>query len=190
VIAWAVAAPLALAGAQLAHECAYRLAAPDAHQREALLRSTGHGYLAYVPVGTAVLALLLFAGLVAAGEAGRRGRAVRPPARWPFALLPFLIFATQEHLETAVHSGGFQSVVHERTFLLGMALQLPVAVLAYGVARLLLRVAQTLGHALAPPPAFSMRPTQAWTLDSPGLPRQLVFVRGRPARGPPLLPAH
>lgn len=150
---WLVALPAMLAGTEAAHGLAYRLVFPQASLRFHVLASTGHGYLAWLPL---VLALAGAAGAIGIGAAALdtvRGRGVHelPPAA--FALLPPLAFTLQELLELSLRTGTFGwHAFTAPTFLPGLALQLPFALAAYVAARLLLRAAVRLGRALISSP--------------------------------------
>jgi hypothetical protein len=150
-LAWVLASVLAVAGSQLAHALAYRIVVGDPAARAHRLDATGHGYLAYLPQGlgfaTAVLLLALFSELRrgAGGVASSRSLAL-----WPFLVLAPLLFFCQEHFERLAHDGAFPwGAVAEPTFMVGLALQLPFALAAYLIARLLLRAARSLGRMFA-----------------------------------------
>ena len=190
IASWLLAVPLALAGSQLAHGLAYRLVQPDAHLRAHLLEETGHGYLHWLPLagGAAAGAVLVGLLLAALGLRGRhRGTASVAPARWPFALLPLAAFAAQEMLERYGHHGRIESgALVERTFLTGLALQLPFALAAWAVARLLLRAAVRLARLLAPPRhECAMPPAQRPSALRASRRRSLLGLH-RAVRGPPL----
>jgi len=190
-LAWLVAVPLMLGGSEVAHALAYRIAYPDLPVRAQALLATGHGYDRWLPLvfgaAAAVVALSL---LVTAADAAR-GRAPRGLPAWAFALLPPLAFAVQEHLELLLHTGVFPW--HEAgrpTFLPGLALQLPFALLAWGAARLLLRTAERVGRAVArvaPPRPLAAAVPLAAPASEPPLPRLPLISRGLAKRGPPLL---
>jgi len=186
-LAWLFALPLMLAGSQAAHVLAYRWVYPSADIRVHELFVTGHGYLDRLPLalgagGAVALVALMFAATDAA-----RGRHVeRLPAR-AFALLPPLAFVLQEVLERSVHSGHLVwQAVEAPTFLPGLALQLPFALAAYLVARLLLRAAEQAGR------AFAARPPRRIFVVAAQRPPQPVAARRRSPlahrlaqRGPP-----
>jgi hypothetical protein len=152
-LAWLFALPLMLAGSQAAHVLAYRWVYPSTDVRLHALFMTGHGYLDRLPfVLAAGGAVALVALVFAAGDAARGRHVERLPAS-AFALLPPVAFVLQEVLERSVHSGTFVwQAVEAPTFLPGLVLQLPFAVAAYLVARLLLRAAERAGRALAATP--------------------------------------
>jgi hypothetical protein len=191
MIAWLVTLPVAIAGTQVAHALAYRLVTPEAGERAHELGATGHGYLAYLPLALAVGAVLVVLALakeVGHVVAGRGGVGLRPRA-WSFAVLAPAVFCCQELFERLVHDGGFPwDAALTPSFLVGMLLQLPFALAAYGLARLLLRVARTLGRLLA----GSFRPRRVSTaLPRPALclavPRVPALALGYGSRGPPAL---
>jgi len=152
-LTWLVAVPAMLVGSQAAHGLAYRLAFPDAQLRLHVLALTGHGYLARLPVALGVAGAAAGVGLGFAAWDAAHGRRVRELSPLAFALLPPLAFTLQELLELSLHTGrfGWQAFAAP-TFVPGLALQLPFALLAYVAARLLLRAAVRLGRALAARP--------------------------------------
>jgi hypothetical protein len=187
-LAWLVAVPLILAGSQAAHVLAYRWVYPEAHVRVLTLASTGHGYLAQLPIALGVGGAIALVSLLVVALDAARGRRARPLPAWAFAVLPPLAFVVQEVLELSLHTGTLAwHAVFAPTFLPGLALQLPFALAAYLAARLLLRVAERLGRLFAelPRPAFA---GLRWTPAADG-PRALVSPLRLVARGPPLVAA-
>ena len=190
--AWFLSIPLMVAGSQVAHVFAYRLVYPQAQVRLRDLLATGHSYmlgrLGFLPL---VLGVVLGLELVAVGWAivgAVRERWARPVPAWAFALLPIAGFTTQEFLERWLMGGGVPWwMVEQPTFRVGIALQLPFALLAYLAARLLLRVGHTIGSTLVDrslPALVGLSP--------PARPLARVFSRpsalqrGWSVRGPPL----
>ena len=156
-LTWLVAVPLTLAGSQAAHAIAYRLVFPQSTLRLHVLASTGHGYLARLPLVLALAGAAGLVGLAAAAADAARGRRVRDLPAAAFAILPPLAFALQELLELSLHTGTFGwRAVLAPTFLPGLALQLPFALVAYVAARLLLRAAVRLGTAFAQRPRVAV----------------------------------
>jgi hypothetical protein len=148
-VAACVVLPLAAAGSLTAHALAYRLAEPRPGPRAQLLAETGHRYLEVLPLLAGLAGALLALALTLRVRESRRGATSGSPALL-FAWLPLLAFTAQEHLERLVHDGVFPAdAVLERTFLVGLALQLPFAAAALLLARLLLQAADGLGRALA-----------------------------------------
>lgn len=151
-IAWAVALPLAVIGSQFAHSADYRILAPNADERAHLLAETGHGYMAHLPLALALATVAV--GLALVAEARQRGpvdsRGLR--ARH-FGLMAPLVFCCQELFERLAHDGtlSFASVL-QSTFVLGLALQIPFALVAFGLSWLLLRAARAVGRLLGHAP--------------------------------------
>jgi len=182
--AWLAAAPLMFGGSQLAHALAYRLVYPQAHVRVMRMLATGHSYFSRLPLVLAVAGACLLVSLVVTAFDAARGRSARALPAWAFALLPPLAFALQELLELSLHTGTFAwHAVFAPTFVPGVLLQLPVALLMYLVARLLLRAAEHIGHALRrPAPRLRTAPPFAVSPVAPGV--RLLAGR-RLARAPP-----
>jgi hypothetical protein len=149
-VAWVISLPLAVASWLGAHCLAYWLVAPGAEEHMGLHAEHGHAYLGYGPaIGLLGLAFLLVGLVLCVGEGLRRGRRSRPPVRL-FALLPPVGFAVQEHFESLIASGSVPpDLVLESTFLVGLALQLPFALVALVVASTLHAVGFGLGAVLA-----------------------------------------
>ena len=146
--AWLAAAPLMLGGSQLAHAVAYRIAYPQAHVRVLHMLATGHSYFTRAPLVLAAAGACLLVSLAVAAVDAARGRPSRAVPAAAFAFLPPLAFALQEVLELSLHTGTFAwHAVLAPTFVPGLLLQLPFALLAYVVARALLRAAARIGRA-------------------------------------------
>jgi hypothetical protein len=180
-----------LAGTELAHWIAFRLVYPDAWARNQALQQSGHGYLEWLPVlGGIGCALLLSAAFLSGRSAwSDRSWTAGAPRLSQFAALPPLAFALQEHLESLIHSGSISGVVIAPTFMIGLALQLPFALLAYGVARLLLGASGRVGRAFSErKPSFrGCRPAAGipWFALLLFPPRIAALAGGHAERGPP-----
>lgn len=189
-LTWLFALPLVLAGSQVAHVLAYRWVYPSSHVRLHALLETGHSYMDQLPLVFGVGAAIAVVSLIAAVLDAARGRSLHRLPAWAFALLPMLTFVVQEILERSLHTGTFVwQAVESPTFLPGLALQVPFAVVAFVIARLLLRTARAVGRLIR-----GARPSA--TRRAPDLLRLPIVVRlARPAplaalsagRAPPLL---
>jgi hypothetical protein len=185
-LAWLLALPLVTAGSLSAHALAYRIAEPEPDARATLLDTTGHGYLAATPFFLAVGIAFVAAGLLTVASRAGRG-ASTAPATWPLALVAPIGFAAQEHLERLAADGSFPlDLALEPTFLTGLALQLPFALVAVLAARWLGRGAEAVGRALGRLPTAARRPARA----CPPLAATVFMPRPAPAsvhsgRGPP-----
>jgi hypothetical protein len=173
-----------LGGSQLAHAFAYRIAYPQAHVRVLHMLATGHSYFTRLPLVLAAAAACVLASLVVTVVDAARARPVRALPAWAFALLPPLAFALQELLELSLHTGTFAwRAALAPTFLPGLLLQLPCALLMYAAARLLLRAAERIGLALAHSVPATMRlPAFA---PAPTAPRARLLAGRSLARAPP-----
>jgi hypothetical protein len=182
--AWLVALGLLGAGWVTAHVLSYMLVVPAA-DRGRMLARTGHGY--FRPTDLLILCgIITLAGLALCVLGGK---SLRAPSPWTLALLPPIGFVVQEHVERLAASGAFTiHPVTEPRFLLGLLLQLPFALAALVVARLLVTFARGLARSLTQtgrPKLVSVE------LSRPAMvnrrrPRISVLALGRGERAPPL----
>jgi hypothetical protein len=160
---WSLSLPLAAAGVLVGHGLAYALTGAP----------TGdvHGYLGHLPQVALVLAT---AGLL--GLAVQQRGAHESPV--PYAAVGILGFVGMEHVERLVHTGQLPWLLTDRTFLLGLVLQIPVAVAVLALARAVLRAVRS--ARATPPPRLSrlLLPLQAPVAATPGS-ATLVAARGR-----------
>jgi hypothetical protein len=124
VLAWVLATPVAAAGVLATHAFAYRLTGAPL--------GPVHHYLQHVPEVVIVLASLALVGLAL------QDRSLSRLSPWWVAPLAPVGFACQEHLERLVHTGHMPFLVSSPTFLLGLALQVPVALASVALVRLVL----------------------------------------------------
>jgi hypothetical protein len=191
-LAWPVALPLAVLSALAGHSAGYRVVVPDAHEREHLLEQTGHGYLAYAPAAVGISLAFAIVGFTAMVVAAVRqeGRPMRTPA-WLVALLPPLGFVLQEHIERYGRHGAVEwTTAAEPAFLVGLALQLPFALLAAIVAFALGRLAERVAALIATAGALARPLVGLLTLtvpDSASLAPAPILARGYAGRAPPRL---
>lgn len=113
LLAWILVTPVATAGVLVTHALAYRLTGTKPGPM--------HEYLAHVPQVVFVLASLALVGL-----ALQERSLSQFSSRWVAPLAP-LGFVCQEHIERLVHTGQLPFLLTSPTFLVGLALQLPVA---------------------------------------------------------------
>jgi hypothetical protein len=190
---WLIALPLMAAGSFAAHALSYVFAGGHV---EGVTRVDGdvHGASERTSVGLAAHLVLPVGLLVALGiGAGtawlvgrvRRGRGASP---WLFFALPPLAFSLQEVIERLVNAEAapFQAALEPR-FLIGLALQIPLGLIALVVARALLRVVRRIARALrGPRPTLSPRRAPVFRLPvACELPRIPALALGYPQRGPP-----
>ena len=172
-IALLICIPLAVLGVLVAHQGSYLLVAPQEHSQ--LLADTGHGYLQHSMTVLSVLSAAVCVGILLSVVGNWRGRTAEAIPTWPFAMMGPAAFALQEHMERLLHDGMFPwTAALEPTFALGLLLQLPIALAAWLVAHLLLRVTRVLVGALARPGRLRVAPGHVGTPPVP-----------RPAHAPP-----
>jgi hypothetical protein len=190
-LTWLVAVPLLLASSQAAHIVAYRIVYPGTPFRAHALLATGHGYLDRLPLALGVAGAIALVALLATAVDASRGLAPRPLPPWAFAVLAPAAFVLQEHLERSIHSGTFAwQTAAAPTFLPGLLAQIPLALVAWLAARLLLRAAVCAGRSLStPPPRAAPHALSALAPSAPAVPRARVLARRLAERGPPLLVA-
>jgi hypothetical protein len=169
LLAWILVTPVAAAGVLVTHALAYRLTG--------VRPGPVHEYLAHGPQVVFVLASLALVGLALQDRSLSRFS-----TRWVAPLAP-LGFVCQEHLERLVHTGQLPFLLTSPTFLLGLALQLPVAAVCVVLVH---RVIGTLPGAHR---VSLARPDGTW-LPLTDFPPHVVrsVWRAQPTgRGPPLL---
>ena len=184
--AWLLALPLIAAGSQLAHWLAYRLTEPEAHARAHALAESGHGYANALRLVAITSLCLVVAVLATNARDALHGRARLRIERWPFVLVPIVGFAIQELAERLAAGGEAVLTIGLPAVLIGLALQLPIALVAYALARLLLAASELVGAALAPPP--QIRPRRIAPVPIPAeplLPAISALASPETPRGPP-----
>ena len=181
-------------GSQVAHVFAYRLVYPDAQVRLRDLLATGHGYMlgfpGWLPLLLGVLGGAELVGIGWTVAASVRRRQNTPVAPWAFALLPLVGFTLQEFLERWLAGSSFPWwFVLQPTYRAGLLLQLPFAVVLYLIARLLLRVAEGIGRAIAasPRPAVVGSPRTPWHAAESDAARSPQLSTSCLGRGPPYI---
>jgi hypothetical protein len=184
---WLTAVPLALVGTLAGHAVGYRAAVPDSHERAHVLAATGHGYLTYAPLVVALCVALVVLGFAAMVSAAVRGRAHAGSSRIGFvAALPPLAFLLQETLERYVEHGHVHwAFLVSAPVLLGLATQVPFALLAAAIAFALTVAAVRIAQAVAAAPRPRVAPTAFLAWPGVDLPLRPVLARGYPSRGPP-----
>jgi hypothetical protein len=188
--AWLISLPLAVAAWLAAHCLAYRLVAPGAEHHMGLHAETGHAYLGYTPALALWGLTLVVAGLVLCIAGGlRRQLAWRPPVRL-FAVLPPAGFVVQEHIERLIGTGAIPTdLMAEPTFLVGLALQVPFAVVALLLTHTLRNVGFRLGRTVAGNLGMELGLVVQHQLPRPPAPvvvrAPCVLALGHGARAPP-----
>jgi hypothetical protein len=182
-------APLLVLSLLVGHSLGYRWAVADPDARAHLLEESGHDYFTYAPLVIAVGFTLIAAALAARIRAAARGDRMDGSPPWLFGLLPPIAFVVQEFAERLLHSGHVHpGTLAEPAVLIGLVLQLPLAVIALGLAWLLAQAADRLGHALAERPTDRLAGISLQSpAEDPLLPAFAVSTQGWSERGPPFL---
>jgi len=177
--------PILVVGLFAGHELGYRLALPNPEERAHMLGQSGHGYFLYAPYAVATLVAIAVVGLSLRVRAAISSRP-RPTRSWAFALLPPLGFVLLEAGERLRHGELALATITAPEVLAGLAFQLPFALAALLVARLLARLADAVGVALRPLPPPSLRSRfVALVPAGADLPRVRVVALPYGERGPP-----
>jgi hypothetical protein len=167
---WLTVSPLIAAGVVVAHGLAYRLTGTP--------EGPMHGYLDHMPQ---LLLVLVVAGLALGGlEQSRLGACLRLPAAWPFPMVALATFVLQEHLERFVHTGHLPWLLGSRVFLVGLVLQLPIALVVWALARKLLCALRPFRAAAPRLPRHSVA-----VVPAPTLPIRVLAIAAPLGRGPP-----
>ena len=191
-LAWPIAVPLAVIGMLAGHAVGYRAAVPDAHERAHVL-AVERTWLSRVRAARGRALPRARRARLRRDGARRRPRPRRGRRSSQIALVAAfapLAFAPQELIERYAHDGHVHwGSLASAPFLLGLATQLPFALLAAAIAFALARGRARLGPALGRSPGRAARPTRVRCLSWLGvdLPREPVLARGYAGRGPPLL---
>jgi hypothetical protein len=186
-VSWLLTTPLLIAGVLAGHSLGYRWAVSDPQARAHLLSESGHTYFSYLPLVLAVGLTMAVAALAVRVRSAARGLRVESSPPWLLALLPPIAFLAQEVLERLLATGHVHAgALLEPAVVIGLALQLPIAVIALGLAWLLAEGADAVGRTLGGrPPAqvagllFSAPVVPVLT------PARSVVARGWSERGPP-----
>jgi hypothetical protein len=186
-VSWLLTAPLLVTGLLAGHSLGYRWAVTDTNARAHLLEESGHAYFSYLPAILAVLLTLAAWSLADRARSAARGRrrASSPPLL--VALVPPVAFLTQEVLERLLHTGHVHAAaVLQPAVLIGLALQLPIALIVLGLVWLLAEAADAVGRALSNRPPTRLAETVFFApAERAVVPVRTVASRGWSERGPP-----
>ena len=188
-LSWLIAVPLMVAGSFAARAASYVCLPQNGGE-------TGNEATEHVQAGVRGVQWPLLLGVVAALVSVAfvlqvirlvSGRRPRPVSAWAFFWLPPLAFVGQEIVERVIQGSVDLGPGVLSRLAVGLALQLPFALVALALAFLLLaaatRIARTI-HAERPVSRLPVALVQA--LSGLGeLPARWLFPRGHPQRGPP-----
>lgn len=186
-LTWVLTAPLLAVGVLTGHSLAYALTVFAPHERAHVLEESGHAYLHHATLLVAVCFSLAAAAFVSRALAVARGRRNRPVPAPVFAVLPPVAFLAQEYLERLLHSGELAwATALQPAVLVGLVLQIPIALATLALARTLAELADSVGRSFAQePPKRLVTPLflVPVSVDAPLL--RSVDSRGWTERGPP-----
>ena len=188
---WLLTLPLLVVGLLAGHAAAYRVAIGDEHARAHALEESGHAYLAYAPIAVAVCLAVVALAFLRFVVAPAHGRTPRTPSGL-LAALPPLCFLAQEALERYLTHGHLTwSLLVQPAIAVGLLAQIPIALAALLLARLLCRAGEALGLALR----AALRDRRSHEVARPRVPLSLglrhgrVLALGHAERAPPVLPS-
>ena len=174
-----------VAGVVAAHAIDYRIAYPDAVDRAHALAASGHGYW---PLATS--AAILGAGLAAAGAVVRGATGSRRRARGTelaaFQVTLFALIEVGERVAAGRSPAALPHMLTERTFLLGVGVQLVLAAIVAAALALFHRFGQQVACSLGRVARRRIRPARARLLRSPSPLLAPGFRSSGGARAPPL----
>jgi hypothetical protein len=170
-----------------AHALAHRAVMP-----EGSMPATGvDRYLSYLTTSLA-LCLALALPLAAGAALGKRWRSTSARSLWLFGLVPILGFAGHELAEPLLGgaSGPSNASALAPIVLVGLAIQVPFALLAMGLACRILWLAESLARALVRPSrAHDPRALERFPRPHASRAPRFRIDLARSQRGPPPLPA-
>jgi hypothetical protein len=143
---------LAMAGLVLGHVLAYLIAVPDPHHRAFVLQRTGHEYLPAAAEAALVLALAGMAAVVirafGPGPLGGPDRFSRLACR--LGLVQVLAFGGLEVAERIVAGAPLRHLTSDHILVIGMAMQVVVALAGAAFLRWLARTSSKLAETVLP----------------------------------------
>lgn len=142
---------LAMAGLVLGHVLAYLIAVPDPHHRAFVLQRTGHEYLPAMAEAALVLALAGMAAVVIRAFAGqRRGSERFSRLAGRLGLVQVLAFGGLEVVERIVAGAPLRHLASDHILVIGMAVQVVVALAGAAFLRWLARTSSKLVETVVP----------------------------------------
>jgi hypothetical protein len=181
--------PAVIGGSLTAHFVTYLVANPDGHERARVLAETGHAYLQRPWLIALVLMTVFGVGGLLCVHSEIHGRASGRVSVTPFLLGAPLGYAALEHLERLFATGTWPAdLLVQPSFLFGLALQLPFAVLAVAISRLVLRSASSVARAVrrrAVMPRWTTAPRVVRAAVTIFTPRPAALAGAGASRAPP-----
>jgi hypothetical protein len=185
---WLLSLPLMMTGSLTAHVVGRLISSVDTLERAEVHESTP---LRLLPIVAAFTSMAMVVGLAWLWSRARRRPWLGVSAIW-FLIAPPVAYAAGEWAERLLHgTGPALHEAHDANIALGLALQVPFALLAYVVARTLFAVARRVVSALRRwSPAPGLRDACRPILSRRRAPlRRSLHAVARSVRGPPALAA-
>jgi apolipoprotein N-acyltransferase len=179
---WLVMLPLVVAGTEGGASLVDQFA-PREYEGAELFSRTNESHALLLPAAALGVAALLLAVWACTAAAPAR---MRLP-RWVFACLPPLVFFVQEHVEHLISHGAPWTLAADPTFVAGLCLQLPFALAAYLVARLLVAAAAAIARRRTAAPPVAAPPVVCFAPAPAPFARLRLAGTRRLTRGPPRL---
>jgi len=176
------------AGLVLGHWLAYALGTPQAHVRDELLRSTGHGYLPYATQVALLAGAMGLVGLFLTRLTRREARGSFAGDVAKLAAVQSAAFVAMEIGERLLSGSSLHDLTHGRLLVIGLGVQLLLAVAGALTLRLTehaLEVAESLRRAPVVPLASSL---VAGTALAQAVAPRRPAMRAAASRAPPFLP--
>lgn len=177
------------AGTLGGHWAAYRVAVPQAHLRDHVLAQAGHGYWGVAAKGGVALAVGVAVAVVLGGmRAGVRGRTTTPrigPLIRKLATLQVLGFVALEVVERLASGTSLAGLLSHRLLMVGVLVQVLVAVASALAMGWLHRAAVVVGAALVQRPAPRVTPPRVRPTWTPA-PLRLTLAGAAGLRSPPI----
>lgn len=139
--------PVAMAACLLAHQAGYMLESPGDAARSLNMSTDGHAYLREFVFLIPAAATIVVVGFLLSLRSAIVATAPFTPSSKQFSLAPALVFLVQEAAER-VAAGAPLSLLTELSVLSGLLLQVPFGLVAYLLARLILRAADHVAQAI------------------------------------------
>jgi hypothetical protein len=186
LLAWLLTAPILICGLVAGHELGYRLTVADPDARAHQLAETGHGYSRHAPYLAALVIALVMVALGLRMREAILGRRCASTRSFAFALLPPFGFVLLEAFERLSADELTLSSMTAPGVVTGLVLQLPFALAALLVVRLLGSFADAMGIVLrSVVPRLSYPSASGLLPSATDLPRTRVAALAYGERGPP-----
>ena len=177
----------AAAGLVLGHALAYLIAIPDPHERGFALQRAGHAYLPALDQAAMMLAIAGVAAVVVRAFARKGDEATERLGRLAalLVLVQTSAFAGQEVLERLVSSAPLGELAHDQILVIGVLVQVLVAIVAAGVLWLLARTSSRLAATSVSHIRLPRKRTGLALPVTERRPHALLFATARSIRAPP-----